>query len=61
MTPSMVLPIAETVVGFERSNVFVRESKRAVELCAVVFEPQTGPISENFTVTILTADGFASE
>lgn len=49
------------MVGFARSNIFARESKGVVTLCAEVFEPYYDTLTENFTVVILTADGRASK
>ena len=52
---------AEVVVGFERGSVFVRESRRNVEICAVVYEPYVGVIRESFSVAVSTEDGRAGE
>lgn len=51
------------MVGFESSNVFVRESKEVAVLCAVVFEPRAlnESLPVTFNVSVVTQDGFASE
>lgn len=40
---------------------FVRESKKVAELCAVVFEPLIGTVPVTFNVSVVTQDGLASE
>ena len=49
------------MVGFEQSTVFVRESNKSAELCAVVYEPFEESLPEIFNVMVFTEDGRASK
>ena len=46
-------------VGYERTEYTVTESQGSVELCAIIFEPETGVAPRPFQLTVSTANGTA--
>jgi hypothetical protein len=46
-------------VGYERTEYTVTESQGSVELCVIIFEPETGVAPRPFQLTVSTDDGTA--